>query len=96
MSWYDKDLVTCPACRSRHNTPIDCFEHRRSCSVPFVNGFVIAKVGDWGSEPIKVTRGIVEVGKTIWFNRTDGTKARGKVKSIIRHTVVFIELPERI
>ena len=96
MSWYDKDIVTCPVCRSRHSTPIDCFEHRRNCKVPNADGFVIAKVGDYGREPIKVTRGVVEEGRTIWFKRADGTKARGKVKSIVRDTAVFIELPEKI
>lgn len=89
-------MCRCPFCRSRFNTPIDCDQHRRCCPVPYVDGYVIVKVNDWGREPVKVKRGIVEEGRMISFVGSDGKRKTGKVKSILRKEVVFIETKEVI
>lgn len=93
MSWYPAEMVRCPRCRSRHSTPIDKLNHQRNCRVPTDGqGGVIAKVGTHGSESIKVTRGIIEEGKSISFIRANGVKYTGRVTNIVRDVAVFIEL----
>ena len=59
-----------------------------------MEGYVIVKINDWGREPVKVTRGIIEEGRTISFVDSEGKKKTGKVKSIISKEVVFIETKE--
>ena len=55
---------------------------------------MIAKINDYGREPIRVTRGIIEKGRVVSFIMADGTKATGKVMSVDEDTAVFIETKE--
>jgi len=95
MSWYPTDLVLCPKCRSRFSTPIDMLEHKKCCKIPGDGqGGIVAKLGALGSESVRVTRGRVELEKTISFTMMTGEKCRGRIW-MINEAAVFIEIDVR-
>ena len=91
MSWYPTDLTQCPRCHKRFSTPIDQSFHLRSCKVNRTkNGGIVAKIGTGSSEVI-VSRNVIEVGKTINFTRSNGSKCRGRI-TMINESCTYIEL----